>query len=82
MPKLDGLEATRQIKASHPNIAVLVFTIHSDEQHIIGILQAGAAGYLTKSIFGESVVQAVRGVVVGEMVLSPSIGQQFLKQAD
>ncbi|MFC2059616.1 response regulator [Chloroflexota bacterium] len=81
MPKLDGLEATRQIKASHPNIAVLVLTIHSDDQHIIGILEAGAAGYLIKSVFGEEVIQSVRGVVAGEMVLSPSIGQRLLKQA-
>jgi len=81
MPKLDGLEATRQIKASHPDIAVLVLTIHSDDQHIIGILEAGAAGYLTKSVFGEEVVQSVRGVVAGEMVLSPPIGQRLLKQA-
>ncbi|MFC2068950.1 response regulator [Chloroflexota bacterium] len=81
MPNMDGLEATRQIKAAHPNIAVLVLTIHSDDQHVIGILEAGAAGYLTKSVFGEAVVQAVRGVVAGEMVLSPSIGQRLLKQA-
>lgn len=81
MPKLDGLEATRQIKAAHPEIAVLVLTIHSDDQHIIGILEAGAAGYLTKSVFGEEIVQSVRGVVTGEMVLSPSIGQRLLKQA-
>ncbi|MFC2008267.1 response regulator [Chloroflexota bacterium] len=81
MPKLDGLEATRRIKASHPDISVLVLTIHSDDQHILGILEAGAAGYLTKSVFGDEVVQAVRGVVTGEMVLSPSVGQQLLKQA-
>ncbi|MFC2002450.1 response regulator [Chloroflexota bacterium] len=81
MPKLDGLEATRRIKASHPDMAVLVLTIHSDDQHIIGILEAGAAGYLTKSVFGEEVVQSVRGVVAGEMVLSPSVGQRLLKQA-
>ncbi len=81
MPKLDGLEATRQIKASHPDMAVLVLTIHSDDQHILGILEAGAAGYLTKSVFGDEIVQAVRGVVTGEMVLSPSVGQQLLKQA-
>jgi len=81
MPKVDGMEATRQIKASHPRIAVLVLTIHSDDQHIIGILQAGAAGYLTKSVFGEEVVQSVRGVVAGEMVLSPPIGQRLIKQA-
>jgi len=81
MPKLDGLEATRRIKAAHPDIAVLVLTIHSDDQHIIGILEAGAAGYLTKSVFGEEVVQAVRGVVAGEMVLSPAIGERLIKQA-
>jgi len=81
MPGMDGLEATRLIKASHPNIAVLVLTIHNDDQHIIEILQAGAAGYLTKSVFGEEVVQSVRGVVAGEMVLAPSVGQQLLKQA-
>jgi len=81
MPRLDGLEATRKIKASHPDIAVLVLTIHSDDQHIIGILEAGAAGYLTKSVFGEEVVQSVRGVVAGEMVLSQSIGQRLLEQA-
>lgn len=81
MPKLDGLEATRRIKTSHPNIAVLVLTIHSDDQHIVSILEAGAAGYLTKSVFGEEVIQAVRGVVTGEMVLSQPIGQRLLKQA-
>ena len=81
MPRLDGLEATRRIKAAHPDIAVLVLTIHGDDQHVIGILEAGAAGYLTKSVFGEEVVQSVRGVVAGEMVLSPTIGQRLLKQA-
>jgi len=81
MPKLNGLEATRQIKASHPNIVVLVLTIHSDDKYILEILKAGAAGYLTKSVFGEEVVQAVRGVVTGEVVLSPSIAQLLLRQA-
>jgi len=81
MPRMGGLEATRQIKAAQPQVAVLVLTIHSDDQHIIGILEAGAAGYLTKSVFGEEVVQAVRGVVAGEMVLSSAVGQRLLKQA-
>ena len=81
MPKLDGLEATRKIKASNPNIAVLVLTIHSDDEHILGILEAGAAGYLTKSVFGEEVVQSVRGILAGEMVLSPHVGQRLIKQA-
>ena len=81
MPKLNGLEATRKIKASLPSIAVLVLTIHTDDQYIIGILQAGAAGYLIKSVFGEELIQAVRGVVAGEMVLSSSVGQRLLTHA-
>ena len=81
MPKMDGLEATRQIKAAYPHIAVLVLTIHTDDQHILGILQVGAAGYLTKTVFGDQVVQSVRGVAAGEMVLSPAIGERLLKQA-
>ncbi|MFC2013909.1 response regulator [Chloroflexota bacterium] len=81
MPELDGLEATRQIKAKHPEIAVLVLTIHSDEQHAIEILEAGAAGYLTKSVFGEEIVHSIRGVISGEMVLSPAIGKRLLELA-
>lgn len=81
MPNLDGLEATRQIKLSHTDIAILVLTIHTDDQHIVRILEAGAAGYLTKSVYGEEIVQAVRGVITGEMVLSPQVGQRLIKQA-
>jgi DNA-binding NarL/FixJ family response regulator len=81
MPNLDGLQATQQIKARCPNVAVLVLTVHTDDECILEILQAGAAGYLLKSAFGDEVVQAVRAVVTGEMVLSPSIGQRLLKQA-
>jgi NarL family two-component system response regulator LiaR len=81
MPELDGLEATRQIKAKHPQIAVLVLTIHTDEQHTMEILGAGAAGYLTKSVFGEEIVHAIRGVLGGDMVLSPGIGKRLLELA-
>jgi DNA-binding NarL/FixJ family response regulator len=81
MPKLDGLEATRQIKAACPEIAVLALTVHSDDESIIEILQAGAAGYVVKSVFGDELVQAIRAVVTGDMVLSPSIGQRLLKYA-
>jgi len=81
MPKLNGLEATRQIKASCPSIAILVLTVHDDSEHILSILEAGAAGYLTKSVFGDGVIHSVRGVVAGETVLSASISQQIIKHA-
>ncbi len=81
MPKLNGLEATRQIKAKCPSIAILVLTVHSDSEHILGILETGAAGYLIKTVFGEEVIHAVRGVASGEAVLSTPILQQVLKSA-
>jgi len=81
MPELNGIEATRQIKAKCPNIAVLVLTVHDDSEHILGILEAGAAGYLTKRVFGEEVIHAIHSVVAGETVLSAEISQQILKHA-
>lgn len=81
MPRLNGIEATRQIKSKCPNIAVLVLTVHDDSEHILGILEAGAAGYLTKRVFGEEVIHAIHSVVAGETVLSAEIFQQILKHA-
>jgi len=81
MPKLNGLEATRQIKAKFPVVAVLVLTVHSDIEYILGILEAGAAGYLMKTVFGEEVVNAIRSVATGETILSAPVLSQLLKYA-
>jgi len=81
MPKLNGLEATRVIKARFPKIAILALTVHNDNEHVLGILEAGAGGYLIKTVSGSEVVHAVRALVSGEMVLSPSISQQIFKYA-
>lgn len=80
MPKLNGLEATRQIKAKYPSIIILVLTVYDDIEHILGLLEAGAAGYLTKTVFGNEVVNAVRSVASGETVLSPTILHEVLKR--
>ena len=79
MPKLNGLDATRRIKAQCPNIKILVLTVHSDSEHIIGILEAGAAGYLVKNVFGEEVINSLRAVMAGENVLSNPALHQMLK---
>lgn len=73
MPKLSGFEATQQIKEKCSNIAVLVLTIYDDSEHILAILECGAAGYLTKSVFGEEVIHAVRALAVGEAVMTPAV---------
>lgn len=81
MPKLSGLEATRQIKEDHPNIAVLVLTIHDDEEYCLGLLEAGAAGYLLKSAYGTELVGAIRSGRFGEFVLHPLVVQGLLRRA-
>jgi two-component system, NarL family, response regulator LiaR len=81
MPVMDGLEATRQIKTHHPKVAILVLTVHTDQEHILGILKAGAAGYLTKVAIGDDVINSVRTIMAGETVLDPSIMQQILSSA-
>lgn len=81
MPKVNGLQATREIKARHPGIAILVLTVHDDDEHILHLLECGVAGYLVKNVFGEEVIQAVRSVVARETVLSPSVSQKVIRHA-
>jgi NarL family two-component system response regulator LiaR len=75
MPKIGGLEATRQIVSRCPDTEVLAMTVHADTEHVHGMLQAGASGYLTKKASGEEVVHAVRAIYAGENVF-PFIDQQ------
>ncbi len=80
MPKLDGIEATKQIKALYPNIAVLILTAYDDDQFVFSLLEAGAAGYLLKSVRGRELIDAVRAVYAGESVLHPSIARKVLNR--
>jgi len=79
MPKLNGIEATRQIRKISPTTAVLVLTAYDDDRYVIGLLEAGAAGYLLKSARGEALVKAIRAVLAGESVLHPAIIAKILK---
>lgn len=81
MPKLNGIEATRQIKAINPRIGILVLTVHSDSEYILKALEAGAAGYLTKNIAGEELIHAIRSIIAGESVLSDEVMRKLLKHA-
>jgi NarL family two-component system response regulator LiaR len=80
MPKLDGIEATKQIKALYPSVAVLILTAYDDDQFVISFLEAGAAGYLLKSVRGRELVDAVRAVYAGESVLHPAIARKVLNR--
>ena len=79
--KLNGVEATRQIKVKHPDMIVLVLSVYEDIDHITKALDAGASGYLTKGIFGEEISNAVRAVVSGESVLPRKLLPLLLKRS-
>lgn len=81
MPVLNGVEATKQIKAANPLTSVLILTVHTDVETIFSILQAGASGYLVKSIFGPEVIHTIRAVMDGDMVLSAEVSQEVVKYA-
>ena len=80
MPRLDGIEATRRIKALYPGIAVLILTAYDDDQFVFSLLEAGAAGYLLKSVRGRELIEAVRAVHAGESVLHPTIARKVLNR--
>jgi DNA-binding NarL/FixJ family response regulator len=73
MPRLNGIEATKKIKADQPRASVLVLTAYDNEEFIVAILEAGASGYLLKNIRSEELLKAVRSVYTGESVLHPDV---------
>ena len=81
MPKLNGIEATRKIKEIAPQIAILILTAYDDDEYVLGLLDAGAAGYLLKSARGCDLAGAIRAVKSGESVLHPKIIAKLLKRA-
>jgi len=78
MPKLSGIEATRKIKAIFPTAIILVLTAYDYDEYIFSMLEAGAAGYLLKSIGGDELVQAVRAVYAGEPMIHPTVLRKLM----
>lgn len=81
MPRLNGIEATRKIKEIAPDTAILILTAYDDDEYVLGLLDAGAAGYLLKSARGRDLVGAIRAIRAGESVLHPKIIAKLLKRA-
>ncbi|MBL7198948.1 MAG: response regulator transcription factor [Anaerolineae bacterium] len=80
MPELNGIEATRQIKAIAPATAMLVLTAYDSEQYILGFLEAGAAGYLLKDVHVDELIKAIRAVHAGESILHPAIARKLINR--
>ncbi len=78
MPKMDGIEAARRIRTGSPNTAVLALTAYDDDAYIVGVLDAGAAGYVLKNAPSPVLLEAVRAAAAGESVLSPAIQRRVV----
>jgi DNA-binding NarL/FixJ family response regulator len=80
MPRCDGVEATRRIRAQYPGTQVVVLTTFGDDESLFPALKAGARGYLTKDAGGDEIVRAVQSVLSGDAGLSPSVQRRLLER--
>jgi len=80
MPKLNGIEATRQIKAFQPLATILMLTAYDYDQYVSALLEAGAAGYLLKDVSASQLIDGIRAVHRGESVLHPVIARKVLER--
>ncbi len=80
MPGMDGIEATRQIKALRPAIRVIMVTVHAKPDALMDALRAGVAGYLLKDASRREIIGAVRQVLRGEAFLNPDLVMQTLRR--
>jgi DNA-binding NarL/FixJ family response regulator len=81
MPRCDGVQATRRIRADHPQTQVVVLTTYADDDSIISALQAGALGFLTKDATRAEIGRAVLAAAAGQAVLDPEVQQRLLLAA-
>ncbi len=80
MPGMNGIEATRQIRAKFPQVKVLVLTTYDDDEWLFDAVRAGAAGYLLKDTPREKVVEAIRGTVDGKSFVDPAVTGRLMQQ--
>jgi DNA-binding NarL/FixJ family response regulator len=81
MPRLDGVEATRVIRAQFPAVSVVVLTTYADDESILSALSAGAAGYLTKDAGRDDIRRALDAAVAGQTVLDAGVQATLLRAA-
>lgn len=80
MPELDGVEATRLVKAANPAIRVIMLTMHADQEVLAAAIRSGASGYLVKDCSTEEIADAIRSAVSGETTLSPALAASMLNE--
>jgi DNA-binding NarL/FixJ family response regulator len=80
MPIMNGIEATREIRAKLPDIKILVLTTYDDDEWLFDAIRAGAAGYLLKDTPRQKIVEAIRGTLDGKSFVDPAVAGKLLNQ--
>ncbi len=81
MPDMNGLEATRLIRAQAPDVRILVLSMHGDDEYFFRVLEAGASGYLLKEAAPTDLLSAVRCVAAGDMFFYPSLATRLAQES-
>jgi DNA-binding NarL/FixJ family response regulator len=79
MPKMDGIDATREIKDLLPQTAVIILTGHEEDEHVFEGIKAGAQGYLLKDSEPEDLARAIHTVYAGDTIIAPDLAQKMLR---
>lgn len=78
MPVMNGVQATREIRARHPDVRVLVLTTYDADQWVLDAIRAGASGYLLKDSPGDALIAAIEGTAAGKTHIDPSVAGRLL----
>ena len=80
MPRMNGVEATREIKRENPHIGVVVLTMYAEEEYIFDLVKSGATGYLLKDADSDEIVKAIHAIAEGESLIHPSVASKILNE--
>lgn len=78
MPRMNGIEATKELKKRQPNLPVLILSMYDSDEYVVPILKAGAAGYVLKRAAAQDLVSALKAVVSGQVILDPTVAQTVM----
>ena len=80
MPRLDGIEAIRRIRAASPDVPIIVLTSFAEDDKVFPAIRAGAAGYLMKDVSPQDLAKAIRSARAGEALLHPDVARRLMEE--
>lgn len=78
LPEMSGIEVLHHLRHEHPDLPVLIMSMHEEEQYALRVLKAGASGYLQKDTIPEEMIKAIRKIIAGGKYISPSFSETLI----